>query len=140
MATSVAAIIEKISELKSERAVIQQLISYLSANYRSGDTGQIEMRITRDDHALVPENHIDQVIQKLVEMLEETNITQQEFETWRVDEPVEVKKDSGEEAAELVAGMSPTQKKVKRGTRNQRQDQSPAGDDGSEDGSPAAGG
>ena len=86
---TVGEMVEKISELKSESAILKQLIMYLESYYKSSDSGEADMKITRDDHAYVPELHIDKVIDTLAERIEETTTTQEQLEKFLVTDPEE---------------------------------------------------
>lgn len=69
----------KLSEIQSMRAIAHTLAVYLEMNYKGSDAGDAEMRITRDDNAIVPEPHIDLFVEKLYQQLEELDA---ELEEW----------------------------------------------------------
>lgn len=50
--------LDKVSELRSRRALLQLVQQYLKNNYVDDDNGEAEMTVTRDDHALVSQAHI----------------------------------------------------------------------------------
>lgn len=59
-------VIERISELRSRKAVYQTAIAHLKTCYRETDAGAAEMRMFREgDQGLVPQLHIEK---SLVEM------------------------------------------------------------------------
>jgi len=74
-----AAVTDTISKLRSKIAVYKTVISQLKANYMSSDAGPGELRIQRDDGAIVVNTHL----QETVEDLEATVETlAEELEEW----------------------------------------------------------
>lgn len=84
---NVGEIVDKISELKSRKALAQQLVTYLSSNYISSDTGAAEMRVTREDGNIVVEEHVDRFIDTLLEMSNEAASMAAEFENFSAHDP-----------------------------------------------------
>jgi len=89
MAT-VGEIIERVSELRSDKAIITQLMVYLQAHYMSSDAGAAEMKITRYDSAFVSEAHIERFLLKLEELAVETEAMQSEYEGFLASDPEEM--------------------------------------------------
>lgn len=77
---SVREALEKISELESRKAILETLLAHLETHYTSSDAGDPDMRITRDDHGLVPEHHITTQIDLLVV---EVDQVKKELEGWK---------------------------------------------------------
>ena len=86
----VGEVVEKISELKSKKAIVAQLVMYLKAHFLSSDIGSPEMRITRDDCHMVPEDHIKVFINDLADGVDETEAMQVEYENFMAQDPAEL--------------------------------------------------
>jgi hypothetical protein len=69
-----------ISKLNSRKAVFQMLIVHLRNNYRRTDSGQPEMRVTREDMAVVPESHIEDSIIEMETMIDVVNAELEELQ------------------------------------------------------------
>jgi hypothetical protein len=121
--------LEKVSELKSRWAILHEIVVYLETHFKSSDAGEPELRITREDHAAVPEAHIDAQVAQLVHELDQI---QQELDEWG---NLKITAPSEEPSAEANGAQG---KKRKRGTARQREDQPPAGDGGQEGSGQAA--
>lgn len=112
--SSVREALEKISELESRKAVLETLLAYLETHYKSSDAGEPDMRITRDDLGLVPEEHIDIEIDLLVM---EVDQVKNELNGWKGLSIV-----PPEEEDDAVAKK--VRKKRRRGTSSHSSDQS----------------
>lgn len=80
---------EKVSELKSRTAVIEMLMLYLDANYLDDDSGEAEMSVTRDDAALVPQEHIKEFQAWLAEQVDQADSEIEEWENMQLLPPDE---------------------------------------------------
>lgn len=80
---------EKISELRSRTAVIEMLMLYLDANYVDDDSGEAEMSVTRDDAAIVPQEHIKEFQAWLAEQVDQADSEIEEWESMQLLEPEE---------------------------------------------------
>lgn len=65
MPITAAAIASQISELRSKIAVYRVLSSNLLSNYLESDAGAAEMNITREDGAVVLNEHVEAVVAEL---------------------------------------------------------------------------
>lgn len=74
-----AAVTDTISKLRSKIAVHKTLISQLKANYMSSDAGPGELRIQRDDGAVVVDSHLQETVEDLESMVESLA---EELEEW----------------------------------------------------------
>lgn len=119
----VGEVVEKISELKSRKAIASQLVMYLKAHYMSSDIGAPEMRITRDDCHMVPEEHIKKFINEMCSSVDETDAMQVEFENFMAQDPAELE--------EIVRAKVKTRKKKagKNGTGTRKSGNRPAAGD-----------
>jgi hypothetical protein len=63
---------------------------YLKAHYLSSDIGAPEMRITRDDCHMVPEEHIKVFISDMADGVDETEAMQVEYENFMAQDPAEL--------------------------------------------------
>lgn len=90
MALKVVEVVEKISELKSRKAIAAQIAMYLKAHYLSSDTGAPEMKITRDDCHMVPEEHIKLFISEMSDSVDESDAMQVEYENFMAQDPTEL--------------------------------------------------
>jgi hypothetical protein len=70
MAT-VGQVIEELSRKQSEIAIWQAAVAHLQIMYLSTDSGPAEAKLYREDHGVVPEEHIHQSISKLETMIQE---------------------------------------------------------------------
>jgi hypothetical protein len=117
---TVGEMVEKISELRSRKATVVQIAMYLRAHYLSSDSGAAEMKITRDDYHVVPEDHIRMFIDDLAQLADESDAMCAEFESFLANDPTEI-----EEAVRGKKGKG-------NGTTRKREDQSAAKDSGSQ--------
>lgn len=124
----VGEVVEKISELKSKKAIASQLVMYLKAHFMSSDIGAPEMRITRDDCHMVPEGHIKSFINDLSDGVDETEAMQVEYENFMAQDPAELAK-----AIRAKTKKSRARKANGNGTRKSG-DQASAGDSDSDSG------
>ncbi len=92
--TSLIEAMEHVSKLRSRRAVLQTCVDHIRSLYRSSDAGEPEMKITRDDHALVSATHIEETLSYLDSVIETIDVDLEELTTQRVmprdPEPEEV--------------------------------------------------
>lgn len=86
----VGEVVEKISELKSRKAISAQIVMYLKAHFLSSDIGAPEMRITRDDCHMVPEEHIKLFISEMADHVDENDAMQVEYENFMAQDPAEL--------------------------------------------------
>ena len=70
----------KISELRSRMAVLHEMVIYMETHYLSADSGPAELRITRDDHTIVPEEHIHVQIAHISEEMDQLSAELEEWE------------------------------------------------------------
>lgn len=77
---TVSELLATISKLNSRKAVFQMLIVHLRNNYRKTDTGTAEMRVTREDLAIVPESHIEDSIIELETLVDVVNAELEELQ------------------------------------------------------------
>ncbi len=77
---TVSELLATISKLNSRKAVFQMLIIHLRNNYRKTDAGTAEMRVTREDLALVPETHIEDSIIELETLVDVVNAELEELQ------------------------------------------------------------
>lgn len=73
--TTLGQLLEAVSRKKSEVEILKMLVTHLQVNYVGTDSGSAEMRLFRDDHAQVPETHVEVFIADLasrIDALEET--------------------------------------------------------------------
>lgn len=89
MPLTVGQISDKISELRSKIAIQEGVALYLEANYKSSDAGSSEMHFTRNDHARVPEAHIDRYVEDTVEVLDTLRAELLQWESMPVVDPTE---------------------------------------------------
>ena len=115
MPLTVGQISDKISELRSKIAIQEGVALYLEANFKSSDAGNSEMHFTRNDHARVPEAHIDRYIEDAAEHLSVLRAELHQWESMPVQDPTEAK--------------TPKRKRKPRGTARQRQDNAASGQD-----------
>lgn len=120
MSLTVVQIMDKVSELRSKIAIYEGLILYLKANYKSSDAGEAEMSFTRDDHATVPEVHVDTFIKDAVDTLDQMRVELEHWESMPVPSP----DDEVEVPAQTKKG------KKSRGSARRHQDQPASGDGG----------
>ncbi len=121
MALKVGEVLEKVSELKSKKAIASQIVMYLQAHYLSSDTGSAEMRITRDDSHMVPEEHVKAFINDLSDNVDEIEAMQVEYEEFVASDPKDI-----EEA--IRAKVSKGKKKANGNSPRKRTDRPAAGD------------
>lgn len=74
-----AAVTDTISKLRSKIAVYKTVISQLKANYMSSDAGPGELRIQRDDGAIVVDTHLQETVEDLEATIE---TLAEELEEW----------------------------------------------------------
>lgn len=67
-------VMELISKLRSRKAVYQTAISHLRTFYKDSDAGKAEMRITREDLAVVTQPHVDDSISEMMDRVEEIDV------------------------------------------------------------------
>lgn len=77
---TVTALLEQISRLESRKAVYTTLISHLRICYRKSDTGPAEMKVVREDLAVVPERHIEEAIIEMEERIDTLNAELEELQ------------------------------------------------------------
>lgn len=77
---TVSELLATISKLNSRKAVFEMLIVHLRNNYRQNDTGAAEMRVTREDLAIVPESHIEDAIIELETLVDVVNAELEELQ------------------------------------------------------------
>jgi hypothetical protein len=122
--------LQKVSELKSRWAILHELVVYLETHFKSSDAGEPELRITREDFATVPEDHIEAQIAHLANEMDQI---QQELDEWG---NLKITTPGDEDTSAKRNGDS--RKTRKRGTARQRDDQTPAEDSGPEGSGQAA--
>lgn len=119
---SVREALEKISELESRKAILETLLAHLETHYISSDAGEPDMRITRDDLGLVPEEHVSSQIDLLVLEIDQVK---KELDGWK---GLSIKPPEEDEQV-----SKKTRKKKRRGTSSQGADQ-PDADPGEQGG------
>jgi hypothetical protein len=86
---TVGQVVTKIAELRSRVAIGEALVLYLRAHYVSSDSGDAEMKITRDDHAFVPEGHVGDYIQQIVDDVDEARAELSQWENLSLPAPAD---------------------------------------------------
>jgi hypothetical protein len=125
--------IEKVSELRSRHAILHELVIYLETHYKSSDAGPPELRMHRTDHAVVPEEHIEQQVTLLTVEMDQIQAELAEWGKLRITAPEDddrpAKKLNGKKPARLANGAKrPGGKKRKpRGTTSQDNDPASSG-------------
>lgn len=115
-------IADKISELRSKVAVQETLISQLRANYMSSDAGAGELRIQRQDGAVVPDHHFQVCIKDMDTMINELRGELEEWESLTFNTgPVEVEVEEEDDEVEEPVAIS--KKKEKRNVPAKRPNQ-----------------
>lgn len=74
---TINALFEQVASLRSRMAVYRMLITHMRTCYKKTDAGPAEMRVVRDDGALVTERHIEQAI---IEMEERIQVLEAEID------------------------------------------------------------
>lgn len=107
--------LNKVSELRSRYAILHALVTHLETHYKSQDAGAPELRVTRDDYAIVPEEHIDK---EMAIICAEMDQIQAEIEEWsHLAISVPEDEDSAESAEDGDNG-SPKKPQLKKRKKN----------------------
>lgn len=65
---------ELISQLRSRKAVYQTAIAHLRTCYKDTDAGAAEMRISREDLAVVNQEHLEKSIGEMMDRIEQLDV------------------------------------------------------------------
>lgn len=84
---TVADVITKVSGLRSKRAALYALRVHLQTHYIGSEAGPAAYTITRDDNALVPHEHLVQVLEDLDEQIEAAELEMKSWEQLLVVDP-----------------------------------------------------
>lgn len=87
---TVGQIVDKISELRSKIAISDYTLRHLRTYYFASDHGEAEMKLYRDDQALVSEGHVRAYLDDLDSQLKEYKAELKHWESLAV--PVETAK------------------------------------------------
>lgn len=104
--TTISGLLNQISELQSRKAIYLEFVAHLRICYRGADSGPAEMRITREDLAVVPERHIDAMIIELEERIHFLNAEIEELQ----DQPF-----GGEAPPQVSEGAAASSKPKRKG-------------------------
>lgn len=96
---------EHVSALRSRRAVIQTCVDYLRSHYRATAAGDPEFRITREDYAVVPAQHIEDTLLFFDTVMGDLDIELSQMTAARVvpEEQSEEEPESLEDVIRIVA-------------------------------------
>ncbi len=67
-------VLHLIAKLNSRKAGYKMLIAHLQTFYKDNDTGKAELRMTREDLAIVPQEHIEEFLGELMDKVEEIDV------------------------------------------------------------------
>lgn len=74
---TINALFEQVASSRSRMAVYRMLITHMRTCYKKTDAGPAELRVARDDGAIVTERHIEQAI---IEMEERVQVLESEID------------------------------------------------------------
>lgn len=111
---NVAELLALIAKLNSRKAVFRMLITHLRTCYQASDTGEAEMRVLREDSAVVPNQHIEDSIIELETAIDLINAELEELagKPFGGGPPPAAEDAKEEEAAVAKPAETPTERKA----------------------------
>lgn len=100
--STVGRVLEQTTQLRSRIAITEYWIHFLKSNAVDSDAGTAELKFTRSDYGLVPQDHVAQFVIDLEEMLEKLQAELEHWEGLVIAQPDELLADGTNGKKQLV--------------------------------------